>query len=96
MLAEFVRGLMIRFVVRGRSFNMGVRGQIVQFCGSIMRALGHDVLLNRFDANQPNKAISAFFSGQHPAKWAPSSALFRAQDGAQFVTRYRLGCRLRP
>jgi hypothetical protein len=57
MLAEFVRCLMIRFVMRGGSFNMGVRGQIVQFCGSIVRALGHDVLLHSFDANQPDKAI---------------------------------------
>jgi hypothetical protein len=57
MFAEFVRGQMIPFAMRGGGFSMGVGGQIVQFRGWIVRALGHDVSPDSFDANQPTKAI---------------------------------------
>jgi hypothetical protein len=52
-----------------------------------VRALSHDVLLHRFDANQPDKATCAIHTGRKHAKWAPSSAHFRAQNGAIVLTR---------
>jgi hypothetical protein len=45
LFAEFVSCLMIFFAVGGGSGKVGVGCHVVQFCGSIVRALGHDVLL---------------------------------------------------
>jgi hypothetical protein len=45
--AEFVSGKMVRFAVRCRGARMGVGSQIVKFGDSIVRALGHCVLLGR-------------------------------------------------
>jgi hypothetical protein len=56
MLAEFVRRLVIPFAMGCGSFSVGMGGQIVQFRFWIVRALSHDVLLHRFDANQQGKA----------------------------------------
>lgn len=45
--AEFVRGEMIGFAVGFGGDGVGVGCQVVEFRGSGMRALGHDVLLGR-------------------------------------------------
>jgi hypothetical protein len=45
LFAEFVSGLMISFAVGLGGNSVGVGGQIVKFRGSIVHALGHDLLL---------------------------------------------------
>jgi hypothetical protein len=45
LFAEFVSGLMISFAVGGGGGKVGVGCQVVEFCSSIVRALGHGVLL---------------------------------------------------
>lgn len=45
LFAQFVRGQMIAFAVRGGGCGVGVRCQVVKFGDSIVRALGHVVLL---------------------------------------------------
>lgn len=45
LLAEFVSGQMISFAVGYGSGGVGVGRKIVEFCDSIVRALGHGVLL---------------------------------------------------
>src|ERR1035437_801425 len=45
LFAEFMCRLMISFAVGGGSGKVGVGCQVVEFCSSIVRALGHGVLL---------------------------------------------------
>ena len=45
LLAKFVGGEMISFAVGLGGNSVGVGGQIVKFRGSIVHALGHDLLL---------------------------------------------------
>jgi hypothetical protein len=45
LLAEFMTGSMICLAVGGSCDGVGVRCQIVKFCGSIVRTLRHGVLL---------------------------------------------------
>jgi hypothetical protein len=45
LLAEFVSGQMICFEVGGGSGSMGMGCQVVKFRGSVVRTLGHGILL---------------------------------------------------
>jgi hypothetical protein len=46
LLAEFVSGEMIRFAVSDGGGSVGMLRQVVKFRGSIVRTLGHRVLLS--------------------------------------------------
>jgi hypothetical protein len=45
LLAEFVSGQMVCFAMGFSGGCVRVGCQVVEFCGSFVRALGHDVLL---------------------------------------------------
>ena len=53
LLTEFVRGEMVCLAVGGSGGGVSVGCQVVEFRGSIVRALGHGVLLLLFDAGHP-------------------------------------------
>jgi hypothetical protein len=43
LFAEFVSGEMISLAVSGRGCSVGVGRKVMEFCGSIVHALWHDV-----------------------------------------------------
>lgn len=50
---------MVTFPVGGGGGGMGMGCNVMEFCGSIVRALGHGVLLNSLDAVHGGCDLSA-------------------------------------